>query len=143
MKKLIGAAMLAAITVAPMAQANEVVLAEGTILIGNPGGLLPGGVSEILEGCGFGTGEFNNIDGIAFVVPGEALNRAATLTITGQFGVDADVYWYTAACGLVDDFTMANTLQANETGVVPADAAYGVIDLIVGADVDALLTYTA
>lgn len=127
-------------TVAPLAHAETVTLAEGDILIGNPNGLALGGISEIIEACG-GSGEANGIDGLAFDVPAEALLRPATLVTSGGLGIDADVYWYDSACGLLEEYDMANLGEANESGIVPADAAYGVVDLIIGAAVNVKLTY--
>jgi hypothetical protein len=143
MKKMIAAAMLAAFAVAPMtAQAEDVVMAEGMILVGNPNGAVLGGASEILEACNFGTGEFQGIDGIAFEVDVPALGKNAALATSGAAAIDADVYWYDSACGLIEDYSMAELGSANESGTVPLDAAYGVIDLIVGANADVRLTYT-
>ncbi|MFP5224056.1 MAG: hypothetical protein ACLGH3_00640 [Actinomycetota bacterium] len=142
MKKMLAAAMLAAFAAAPMAaQAEPVVLAEGNILVGNPNGAVTGGVTEILEACNFGTGELQGVDGIAFEVPVEALNRPAALATSGAAAIDVDVYWYDSACGLIEDFSMGTLGEANESGTVPADAAYGVVNLIIGADADVRLTY--
>jgi hypothetical protein len=121
------------------AQAEETVLATGDIAIGNPLGAVVGGLSEINGVCTTDD-SLNGVDGITFAVPEEVANTAATLVTTGDLAVDADVYWYDSNCDLIDDFTMAVTGEANEAGVVPAAASYGVVDLILGAQASVTLT---
>lgn len=121
------------------AHADATVLASGTIAVGNPLGLATGGVSEMFGACTDDT-TFNGIDGIPFVVPVEVLNTGATLATSGAAAIDADVYWYDAACALVDDYSMAVTGEADEAGTVPDTAAFGIVDLIIGADATITLT---
>lgn len=121
------------------AHADGTVLASGPIIVGNPNGAALGGLSEMIGLCG-GDESFNGIDGIAFDVPVDVVNTGATLVTAGSAAIDADVYWYDGGCELIEDLSMASLGEADEAGIVPENAVYGAVDLILGADAHVTLT---
>lgn len=147
MRKYAAAVMaLAALGVSGIASATHqsmtVTMAEGDIAVGNPAGKLLFGASEFNAyrlSCP-GDGSADGIDGIPFEVPSDAIGRTATLTTTGSQARDADVYWYDVECILMEDLTMG-TAAKDETGTVPAGAAYGIVNFTLGAQAHVKLTY--
>lgn len=139
MRKSIMAAAIVTAAIGGSAQAAPTVLASGEITAGNPVSAVVGGISEIVAVCG-GDESFNGIDGIAFDVPAAVRNTGARLVTTGQYAIDADVYWYDAECALIEDYEMAELGTANENGIVPGNAIYGVVDLTIGAEAKITLT---
>jgi len=133
-KSIFAVAGLVAALGSATSQADPTVIAEGTILINNPAF----SASDLLAGCDGPLPEANGIDGIAFEVPEGANGQPAALTTTGATAIDADVYWWSAACGVIDSDEWA-TDAANEVGTIPVDAAYGVVSLFLGANADVSL----
>jgi hypothetical protein len=121
--------------------ATPMVLVEDDILLGNPGGAIGGGLSEIIADCDPSAGS-QGIDGITFAVPTIARGELATLTTTGAAGIDADVYWYDANCRPDFEASMDRRGTGNETGIIPLDTVVGVVDLIVGANAHVKVTVT-
>ena len=127
-------------------------VATGTILIGNPGTRVIGGVSETGSPC-MGSidedvpdGTFNGIDAVWVKLPAGSVGHAATLTAAEPNDVDA--WFYTDACTLVTSatenaYSMATTApepNGNEEGIIPATAGWAAIDLYVGAHADFTFT---
>lgn len=139
MRKCILAVAGLSAALAGAAHAEATVLAKGEIVVGNPVGALVGGVSEIMAVCG-GDESFNGIDGIAFDVPPTLRGTGAKLVTVGDTALDADVYWYDSGCNLIEDYAMAEVAVVNENGTVPAEAVFGVVDLVLGAQADVTLT---
>lgn len=141
MKKLLAAAVLLALSATMTAQAEDVILVEGDVLVGHPLTLTLGGVSGTFAGCAAGVEQADGIDGLVFAVPESALDRPAQLTVTGDAAIDFDVAWYDAACAYIDADDDWATEEVNESGVVPPGAVTGAVNGWLGAAAHVKLTY--
>ncbi len=111
----------------------------GAIQFPGPGGRVRAGVTEMTSPCGGGTAnvQTNGFDGFWFALPG-AGEAIATMTSSA---IDANVYFYDAECELIGATTdpvahsMATDGTPDEHGIVPAEARYGIVDVIVGWNV--------
>lgn len=104
-------------------------------------------------------GNFNGVDGWWIRLPAGAPGKAATLAYTyiptpagAGIGIDMDVWFYTANCSLIttdqddkayDMATMPDTTEDEdgnptilplEEGVIPAGAAFAIVDFVAGGN---------
>jgi len=126
----------------------------GTIAVANPATRLYGGAAELVSPCGGSIdqdvppGAANGTDGFWFELPEGAAGHDATLTAS-EFAVpdpagaipgnDVDAWFYDFGCTLIRPTADPNayhmaTVGSNEFGVIPAAAAWVVVDLVTGAN---------
>lgn len=140
MRKVLLAVALVVLAAPPVA-ADGGFTVEGTLAVGNPVSKAIGGLTEFLAPCDPSDPDLQGLDGFWIALPAEVTETAASMT---SDGVDTDVWFYDANCSLLlggESEAMATDLTANENGTVPADAAYAIVDLAVGAN--ASFTFTA
>src|SRR5438552_11414162 len=103
---------------------------SGSVVVGHPVTAAAGGVSEIAAACSPG-GAVDGIDGQWFALAATDPGQAATLTMDPT--LDADVWFYDAACNFINDDSMAQAFVGEtESSRVPAAAAYAVVDGFAG-----------
>lgn len=126
----------------------------GTILLANPTTRSYAGVTEQGSPCGGSIdpdvpdGSANGIDGFWFRLPDGVVGHDATLT-SSEFpapdpvglvpGNDVDAWFYDDSCTLIRPTADRNayhmaTAGSNEFGIVPAGAAYVIVDLVSGGN---------
>jgi len=150
MRKLFAAAIvLTALGAAGYGHADPVPL-TGTIALGNASQTAgEGGITENGAPCELGS-ELNGLDGVWLDVSGlEGLD--AVLTFSGENAAvsDADVYFYSAECSKLEDDSMAQNFIAAgrapfetnvESGSIPEDAAFAIVNGFFGANISFTLT---
>lgn len=104
---------------------------EGAILLGNPTTAVTRGVSEAAADCQPGS-PANGVDGVWHRVDEFA---GGTFTLTMESTLDADLYFYTLDCTSINDKRDgAEALMGfAETGDVPPDAGYAIVNGFVGS----------
>lgn len=137
MKKLMlmAVAALTALSMVPSHASDPVFTESGTILAPAPQTkAIALSATEGLNRCGApdaDLGSTQGVDGHWVTLPADSAGLAAELV---SDAVDVDVWFYSEGCtGLYDYTDMATDLTANESGTVPADAAFAIVDLAVGA----------
>ncbi len=156
MKRAILACLVAATVAIPgFAHAAGPKTFSGTILVGDPVTSVTGGVSETgrtLNPTGSGPDcvsaqPTDGVDGLFFDVSDYAGQAAVLADVNDSAGVnDLDVWFYDATCSVIGSYAAMATDPApgvGETGVVPDNAAYAVVDLFAGANASFTLTVGA
>jgi hypothetical protein len=148
MKRLALVSMILLAVAAPALASHTATdfVATGTILIGDPGTRVIGGVTEQGSPClgsidpDVPAGLAQGVDGFWIALPEGSGGHAATLTSTAPNDVDA--WFYDEGCGLIQPaadpnaYSMATTdpvPNGDEAGTIPANAAFVAVDLYVGA----------
>lgn len=133
MKKiLLTAAVLAMALMSVPAHADGDFVAEGHILIGD----LFSPVGSLTQDC---TGDTNGVDTFTVALPEGSGGAAITATADGDIN-DVDLYFYDAGCNFLDESLAA---AGDESGEVPADAAFVEADLFIGANANIVITVSA
>ena len=140
MKRFALLACAGLVALAPgFARADEPI--TGSILVGNPGTQF-GGVSETAAPCLPGD-DLDGIDGAWVELPEDAGGKVLTVTATDDMAAlqDLDVYFYGAGCEYMADTALnAEGSGVAETGEVPAEATFAIVDLFTGANATFSLT---
>ncbi|HEX2240596.1 MAG TPA: hypothetical protein VHJ82_05595 [Actinomycetota bacterium] len=116
----------------------------GTITAMNPVGMLFFGVTEgefVQTGCA-GIPTTQGLDGWVIQVPAELMSQGGPVSLKGTGSAvphDLALYFYDSSCTLMDPQLNAG---ADEAGLLPAGAAWIVIDSLVGANTTFTLTAT-
>lgn len=159
MRRALGALVLSMMVAAPALASGETddLVVTGTVLLADPATKYLLGVTETVSPCNGSldqdvpAGAANGVDGYWIDLLGYEGHRA---TLTGSAtdapnapGPDLDVWFYDEACGLIGPAADENayhmaTSSSNEFGIVPAGAAFAVVDYAVGAPA-ATFTFTA
>jgi len=131
LKRFAAACAVATIVAGPMsATAGDGPIA-GSILIGHPLTGVTGGVTEIAGACDPAS-PFQGVDGHWVQLAGQT---QADLVQTANADIsDLDIYFYTAECGFVAGASLAtDAIGGGESGPIPAEAGYLIVDAFIGA----------
>lgn len=151
MRRLLLAALVALVLpVSAQASHPSAFTQTGLIAVGNPGTRTIGGATEVVSPClgsidqDVPAGAAQGTDGYWFEIPEAVRGHAATLVAAAPNDVDA--WFYDENCTLIkpsgtgpvdpDAYSMASLSpepDGNESGKIPAAAAWAVVDLYVGA----------
>lgn len=137
--RLLAAAALAVLAASAPAAAEDVFVAAGAIARANPASKSFAGITERTNPCGQPhpvLGDVGGLDGAWIALPEYGPGRPARLRTDA---LDADVWFYrmdAGACVLIDGGdgwnAMATDLTPNEDGIIPAEAAYAIVDVALG-----------